>query len=202
MKRRNPASASGGEVRVIGGTLRGRKLPFPAAPGLRPTPDRVRETLFNWLAPVIREARCLDLFAGSGALGVEALSRGAREVVFVDRHAPALAALQGSLQRFAVAPQACPCIQAEALPWLRQAQGPFDVVFIDPPFDLGLQPQVLAALADPAPKGLLAPGAWVYVEQPRADPAPLLPAGWRLHRQGTAGDVGYYLLQSHDTDVS
>jgi 16S rRNA (guanine966-N2)-methyltransferase len=185
-----------GEVRVIGGSLRGRKLRFPVVPGLRPTPDRVRETLFNWLQPVIDGARCLDLFAGSGALGVEALSRGASRVVFVEPQPAALAALQASLGQFGVA--GAETLRSEAQAYLRQGHGPFDVVFVDPPFELQLQQAVIDGLAQGS---LLAPGALVHVEQPRTAQPPHLPSGWVIHRQGTAGEVGYYLLRCPNTDT-
>jgi 16S rRNA (guanine966-N2)-methyltransferase len=193
MKRAGHAAT--GEVRVIGGSLRGRKLRFPVVPGLRPTPDRVRETVFNWLQPVVHGARCLDLFAGSGALGVEALSRGASRVVFIEPQAAARAALQASLAQFGVAGAETPGGSAQE--YLRQGQGPFDVVFVDPPFDQQLQQAVIEGLAAGR---LLAPGALVHVEQPRTAAPPQLPPGWVIHRQGAAGEVGYYLLRSPNTD--
>ena len=184
-----PAASRGrNELRVIGGRWRGRKLRFPAAEGLRPTPDRVRETLFNWLMPVIRDARCLDLFAGSGALGIEALSRGAAEVVFVER-APAVARhLRETLALLGA--EGGSVVQGEAAAFLEGPAEPFDVVFLDPPFAEDPLPGVLRRLVA---GGWLAPDARVYVEQPAARGAPDWPAPLVAHRSGRAGEVGYHL---------
>ena len=176
------------EVRIIGGVWRGRKIRFPAQTGIRPSPDRVRETLFNWLAPVIRGARCLDLFAGSGVLGLEALSRGAASAVLVDRDRAVTRYLQDLARQLGA--DAATVIPAEAGAWLDHCAGPFDVVFLDPPYDSGLIPSLLAGLDRP---GVLGPEAWVYVECPASAGPPALPAGWDLHRSGRAGEVGYYL---------
>jgi len=190
-QKEHPPSPSHGrnEVRIIGGRWRGRKLRFPGAPGLRPTPDRVRETLFNWLAPVIRGARCLDCFAGSGVLGFEALSRGAGSVLLVDSE-PVLVRYLGRVAGDLDAGAAATVIRADATQWLERATGPFDVVFLDPPYAAGLLPDLLRSLSRP---GLLAPGALVYLEGAAAGGPPALPPGWRLHRSGRAGDVGYHL---------
>lgn len=180
--------AVNGEFRIIGGVYRSRRLEFPALAGLRPSPDRVRETLFNWLAPVIEGARCLDLFAGSGALGLEALSRGAASCVFVEQAGAAVAALQGHLVRLnATGGEA---VQAEALAWLAGPSRPFDIVFLDPPYAAGLLAPSCTALAA---GGWLAPGARVYLENAAAEGAPPLPAGWALLRSKKAGQVGYHL---------
>jgi 16S rRNA (guanine966-N2)-methyltransferase len=187
-------AAGRNEVRIVGGRWRGRKIRFPTAQGLRPSPDRVRETLFNWLAPVIQGARCLDLFAGSGALGFEALSRGAAAVVLVERnrqvadHLRQLATTLGA--------DGAEVAEADALAWLDRGPGPFDVVFVDPPFGSGLLAGALQRLDRP---GRLAPGAFVYLEGPAAEGPPSLPAGWALHRSGRAGDVGYYLAVKRET---
>jgi len=183
------------ELRVIGGRLRGRKWRFPEAPGLRPTPDRVRETLFNWLQMRIAGARCLDLYAGSGALGIEALSRGAAEVAFCESAARVAADLRATLDRFGLAATAR-VIGQPAEQALKQLQGPFDVAFLDPPFDAGLLAPALHALARP---GLLAADAAVYLEMPAREALPPLPAGWREHREGKAGEVGYHLLTAAAT---
>jgi len=183
-----PAARRRNEVRIIGGRWRGRKVRFPDGTGIRPSPDRVRETLFNWLAPVIRGARCLDLFAGSGVLGFEALSRGASGAVLVDHDRAVVRHLQGVARELDAA--GASVIAADALRWLGASRGPFDVVFLDPPFDSGWVPALLAKLDEP---GCLAPGAFVYVEQRAAAGPPSLPSGWSLHRSGKAGDVGYYL---------
>ena len=179
------------QLRIIGGSLRGRRWQFADDPAIRPTPDRVRETLFNWLQPVIHGARCLDLFAGSGALGLEALSRGASQVLFVDRSAAAIAALRAVSELFRV--DGARFAVDDAVQALRSAGGPWDVVFLDPPFAAGLVVGTLRALAA---EGVLARGALVYLEVPAADPLPPLPAGWGVHRQGRAGEVGYHLFST------
>jgi 16S rRNA (guanine966-N2)-methyltransferase len=178
------------ELRVIGGRLRGRKWRFPEIPGLRPTPDRVRETLFNWLQMRLAGVRCLDLFAGSGALGIEALSRGAATAVFCEADARAAAELRATLERFDLAGVATVHV-GTAPRALEGLAGSFDVVFLDPPFDSGLLEPTLAALAGGR---LLARQAWVYVEMPAKAALPPLPEGWTPHRQGKAGEVGYHLL--------
>jgi 16S rRNA (guanine966-N2)-methyltransferase len=180
------------ELRVIGGRLRGRKWRFPDAEGLRPTPDRVRETLFNWLQPRIAEARCLDLFAGSGALGIEALSRGARDVTFCEAHAPAATVLAATLRTFGI-DGAARVLARPAAQALRELQGPFDIVWLDPPFDTDL---LGASVAQIAARDLLAPHALIYVEHRARDPLPALPPAWVPHRNGTAGEVGYHLFRT------
>lgn len=182
------AGAGRNEVRIIGGAWRGRKIRFPPLPGLRPTPDRVRETLFNWLAPSLAGARCLDLFAGSGALGLEALSRGAAQVVFVDSVPAVTRHLAGTAT--ALAQGRAQVVTSDARRWLAGTPQGFDVAFLDPPFCSGLLDGALAALSRP---GWLNPGALVYVECPAAVSEPPLPAGWRLYRSGRAGEVGYHL---------
>lgn len=180
-----------GELRLIAGTFRHRRLQFPALPGLRPTPDRVRETLFNWLQVMLPGARCLDLFAGSGALGFEALSRGADVVVFVERAPEAMAALRANAARLGIGPPAARFELADALQYLQHCTTSFDVVFLDPPFDTQmLQPALSALEATDA----LAAGAFVYIEA-RAGTLPALPAGWEWHRSHRAGQVAYGLAR-------
>jgi len=183
---------SGGRqrLRIIGGAWRGRKLSFPDLPGLRPTPDRVRETLFNWLRDIIPGARCLDLFAGSGALGVEALSRGADQAVLVDCHPAVIAQLHGHLQTLQA--QGATVVQADAVAYLQGPPQPFDVIFLDPPFGSGLLSPCLALLAE---RGWVAAPAWLYLEADHRTPLPPLPPGWQVLRRGKAGQVGYYLLK-------
>ena len=178
-------------LRIIGGRHRGRRLRFPAGVEIRPTPDRVRETLFNWLQPRIVDARVLDLFAGSGALGLEALSRGAARVSFVEKDRRAAAAIESLAQEWQEGGADVTC--ADALAWLGQAAGaaPFDIVFLDPPFDSALLSAAAAALVSGK---LLAPDARVYVEHRAQDPLPGLPAGWLNIRDGRAGEVGYHLF--------
>lgn len=194
MTRRKPsdraAHAAGvpGRFRIIGGTCRGRRLDIPAATGLRPTPDRVRETVFNWLAPVIEGARCLDLYAGSGALGLEALSRGAARVTFVDRQPAVTNAIEQHLQRLGLTGGETRCADAEA--FLKSRAHACDIVFLDPPYGSGRLTTLCSALAQ---HGWLERGARIYLEDAAATGEPVLPAGWRLLRSARAGNVGYHL---------
>ena len=178
-----------GQVRIIGGRLRGRRLAVPDVPGLRPTPDRVRETLFNWLAPHVAGMRVLDLFAGSGALGLEALSRGASALTLVEQHHAALATLRETLQRLAL-PEAR-LVAGDGLGFLAADQGSYDLILLDPPFAAELLPPVLRAIER---HGRLAPGGFCYIEMPQDAAVPMLPSGWVAHRSGRAGEVGYHLL--------
>jgi len=187
MKPRRPSTQA---LRVIGGQWRSRRLEFPDLPGLRPTSDRVRETLFNWLAPVLPGARCLDLFAGSGALGVEALSRGAAGVVFVERHPLAARVLRDNLSRLSAGNARVD--QAEALVWLRSPGTPFEIVLLDPPFGEGLLEPACALLEQ---GGWLAASAWIYLEAAADQPPPQLPAHWTVYREKTAGAVTYRLAR-------
>jgi len=183
-----PASQAVGVVRLIAGRWRGTRLPVAEVPGLRPTSDRVRETLFNWLMPVLPGARVLDLFAGTGALGLEAASRAAARVVLVERDARAATHLRETLARL----EGSGCaevIEAEAARWLAQTAEQFDVAFVDPPFAAGLWDAVLPLL-----DARLAPGAMVYVEAP-AGTAPPVPPRWRLHREGSTPQVRYALYR-------
>ena len=178
-----------GHVRIIAGHLRGSKLPVPDRPGLRPSADRVRETLFNWLQTKVPGARVLDLFAGTGALGFEAVSRGAKSTTMVERD-PALAdALRASATRLKV--ENVRVVTADALAWLTlPAAERFDLVFLDPPFEAGLWETAAARLAP-----WLAPDAWIYVETP-AKTTLELPSGWIAHREGQTRDVRYALFRS------
>jgi 16S rRNA (guanine966-N2)-methyltransferase len=178
------------ELRIIGGTWRGRRVKFPDVAAIRPTPDRVRETLFNWLQHDIASSRCLDLFAGSGALGLEALSRGAAQVVFVDREHAVIAQLRSTLAMLGTS--AARLEQRDALRFLEGASHPFDVVFLDPPFDRDLLPGICQALEG---RGWLAPGAFIYLEAPAHGALPELPATWTLLKSGRAGEVGYHLAR-------
>jgi 16S rRNA (guanine966-N2)-methyltransferase len=180
---------SSGALRIIGGRWRGRRLKVPDLPGLRPTPDRVRETLFNWLAPRIEGARCLDLFAGTGALGLEALSRGAARVVLVEREFQALKALRAHVSALG-AEGLAQVVEADALRWLERPAEPFDVVFLDPPFSRGLISPVVERLGSGP---WLAPEARIYLETEAALEVPPLPSGWMLHRSRRAGSVRYHL---------
>lgn len=187
-----------GELRIIGGEWRSRKLLIVEAPGLRPTPDRVRETLFNWLQHDIPGAKVLDVFAGSGALGFEAASRGAAEVVMLENHPQAQRTLAGNIEKLGA--QQVHLVCAEALAWLRQTSGrPFDVVFLDPPYASGLMGPCCELLEQ---RGLLVPGAKIYLEVAADQPLPALPRNWRLIRDKKAGEVGYHLAHRTDGDAN
>ena len=178
------------QLRIIGGEWRGRKLAFADVEGLRPTGDRIRETLFNWLAPYLPGARCLDLFAGSGALGLEAASRGAARVVMLDR-APTVVRL---LREHCATLRAdgVEVLQADALQYLGGHAEPYDIVFLDPPFHEGLLQPCCERLEA---HGWLAPRAWIYLEAERGLGEPRLPVGWEMHRSKAAGEVGYFLAR-------
>jgi 16S rRNA (guanine966-N2)-methyltransferase len=179
-------------LRIIGGTWRGRKLRFPPSPEIRPTPDRVRETLFNWLAPRMVGARCLDLFAGSGALGLESLSRGAAHVTFVERDGAAARELRARLSEWGAIGGHVE--QGDALRFLGGPVGPggpYDIVFLDPPFDSELLTEAAASLDRGS---WLAPGALIYVECAVRKGLPPLPPTWATSRAKQAGEVGYHLL--------
>jgi 16S rRNA (guanine966-N2)-methyltransferase len=182
-------SQTPGKIRVIGGSLRGSRLDVPERPGLRPTPDRVRETLFNWLMAHVGGARCLDLFAGTGALGVEALSRSAREVVFVERDAALAQALRANLERLKQSHGRV--VTGDATSALERESAPFDIVFLDPPFADDLWSDAAQRLES---RGLLAAQAFVYVEMP-LEAQPVLPADWHPHREGRAGQVKHVLYR-------
>jgi 16S rRNA (guanine966-N2)-methyltransferase len=191
------SSASGGRnsVRIIAGTWRGRRVTFPDIAGLRPTPDRVRETLFNWLQQRIAGSRCLDLFAGSGALGLEALSRGAKELVFVEQAVAAARGLHEQLIRLG-GERKGQVVEMGATRFLRTPTqiygGPFDIVFLDPPFGRDF-------LAEYVP--MLDAGNWVnlgglvYLENEKAAGVPMLPTHWELLKSKSAGEVGYHLAR-------
>ena len=180
-----------GKVRIIAGQWRSRKISFPALPGLRPTHDRVRETLFNWLAPTIEAANCLDLFAGSGAFGFEALSRGAKQVTFVDSSKAVIEALKKNAEllktdKAEIILADCP----QQMPTLSFA--PFDIVFLDPPFYQGL--------IEPTAKWLeqnnkLSETALIYIEVENGlSPLPV-PTNWQIFRKKNTASLAYYLLQ-------
>jgi 16S rRNA (guanine966-N2)-methyltransferase len=176
-------------VRIIAGRWRGRKITFSDVVGLRPTGDRIRETLFNWLMPVLPGAHCLDLFAGSGVLGFEALSRGARACVLVESNPVVARHLQTTAQSLEATDALVAC--ADARTALQRVSGTFNIVFIDPPFAdksidaTGLVAELLA-------QQRLAENAWVYVEQPCSDVAPMFP-GFTQHRAQRAGSVAFGL---------
>lgn len=189
-------NAAPGRIRIIGGSLRGSKLEVPDAPGLRPTPDRIRETLFNWLMPVIDGARCLDLFAGTGALGIEALSRGAAHVDFVESDMQLARLLRDNLARLlrddlARAKELASVHQSAASRFVESAGGEYDIVFLDPPFGEDLWDGAAAALET---NHRLALTAWIYVESP-SDRTIAVPDNWISHREGHAGAVRFALYR-------
>ena len=186
---KKPQSAPLGQIRIIGGKWRGRKLPVRDSEGLRPTTDRIKETLFNWLMPVIRDARCLDCFAGSGSLGFEALSRFAQNVTFIEldkQNAQLLTENKARLQA-----DDATVITNSSLTVLSQQGTPFDVVFIDPPFRKGLLNETIQLLEK---NQWLADESWIYVESEAESPLTDLPANWQLHREKIAGQVAYRLF--------
>lgn len=188
MSRGKPVGAVG-QVRIVGGRWRNTRLPVPDLPGLRPTSDRVRETLFNWLMPKLPGARVLDLFAGSGALGLEAVSRGAASAVLVERDPALVAGLRQVVTRLAADAQ-LQVVAADALRWLTTDSGPpADLIFVDPPFAEGLWEQVIEQLPRHA-----AADAWLYIEAP-AQTTPWLPVEWSLHREGATREVRYALYR-------
>jgi 16S rRNA (guanine966-N2)-methyltransferase len=182
-----------GKLRIVGGSLRGSKLAVADFEGLRPTPDRVRETLFNWLSPYIAGARCLDPYAGTGALGIEALSRGATQVDFIERDTRLAQALRENLVRLKQEGGHVRCADAPTL--LREPPVQrYDLVFIDPPFALGLWDESARLLEANA---WLAPAALIYIESP-LEQALHLPPVWQPHREGRAGAVRYALYRRSD----
>jgi 16S rRNA (guanine966-N2)-methyltransferase len=181
-----------GRIRIIGGRWRSRRLAVTASSGLRPTPDRVRETLFNWLAPYIVGARCLDLFAGTGALCLEALSRGAAQVGMVERSPEALRQLRANVEILGAA--GAEVMGRDALDYLLESPRQFDIVFLDPPFaEAG---EMIRQCSERLAQGWIRSDGLVYVEAPRAlRPLPL-PTNWLPKKEGLAGQVNYQLLQT------
>ncbi len=178
------------ELRIIGGIYGKRRLVVPDAAGLRPTGNRIRETLFNWLADEIPGARVLDLFAGTGALGIEALSRGAAQAVFVERSARLAAALHANLSRLGA--DGGSVVRSDARDYLGGEDGPFDIVFLDPPFNSTI---LMAVCAQLAASPMLAPGGAICVEYDAPTGRPELPVDWSVVRDKQAGGVGYALAR-------
>ncbi|MGH1485253.1 MAG: 16S rRNA (guanine(966)-N(2))-methyltransferase RsmD [Cellvibrionaceae bacterium] len=186
-------AGSAGQLRIIGGQWRGRKLPIANVDGLRPTGDRVRETLFNWLMGDINGSHCLDLFAGSGALGLESLSRGAKRLTMLEKNTVAARQLAEHCQHLNA--QNTQIIQEDALQWLEhqhQEKHAFDIVFIDPPFADNLWEQTLSRLIN---SELLAPKAIIYIEKPKGKVF-TTPPNWQLHREKQTGNTHYSLYYS------
>lgn len=189
-------SGARNRFRIIGGSWRSRVLGFPPLPGLRPTPDRVRETLFNWLAMQVPGARCLDLFCGSGALGLEALSRGASSVVFVDESEPALANIRQHLDTLGA--RGGQCERGKVRQFLARGSIQTDIVFADPPFDQEWSHELCTLLQQ---GGWLAPGARVYLETAASRGRPAVPPGWELLRETRAGNVLASLLRPPEPEA-
>jgi 16S rRNA (guanine966-N2)-methyltransferase len=193
MKRKKP-----GSLRIIGGRWRGRRLPIPDLPGLRPSGDRSRETLFNWLQHHLRGSRCADLFAGTGALGLEAASRGASEVVLVEKLAVAVRSIRENLKLLESSETAgnVDVVEGDAINWIDSCKPhSLDIVFIDPPFGSGLEIRSLDLLC----RGdCLCPGGFAYVETARKMPALMPGPGWEIFREKTLGDVRMQLLKKFE----
>ncbi|MCH7502030.1 MAG: 16S rRNA (guanine(966)-N(2))-methyltransferase RsmD [Proteobacteria bacterium] len=179
-----------GRLRIVAGNWRSRLLDIADVPGLRPTSERIRETLFNWLAPRIEGARCLDLFAGTGALGLEALSRGAAATVFVEKSALAVGALKSNVEKLGA--EGATICKADAFQYLRQIPvKSFDIVFLDPPFAADMLEELCRLIAE---RHVLADDARVYLERGVATMEPELPAGWEVLHGKIAGQVRYSLV--------
>jgi len=190
-KRQKTDKSLSGRLRIVAGNWRSRLLDIADVQGLRPTSERIRETLFNWLSPRVHGARCLDLFAGTGALGLEALSRGAQSVVFVERASRAVATLQHNIETLAA--DGAVVLQMDALDYLdEERQERFDLVFLDPPFAADMLDELCRLIAE---RRVLAEDAYVYLEQDRSNPEADLPDGWRILKNKTAGNVRYMLVQ-------
>ncbi|CAM3910899.1 16S rRNA (guanine(966)-N(2))-methyltransferase RsmD [Vibrio aquimaris] len=189
---------SSGFVRIISGLWRGRKLPVHDAEGLRPTTDRVKETLFNWLAQDIPHAKCLDLYAGSGSLGFEAASRQAEEVTMIELNQSTFAQLKQNISSLNA--KNLIAIQADTLSYLQQSGSPHHIAFIDPPFHKGLLKQTVCLLEN---NGWLADDAMIYIETEKELKLEGVPSNWHLHREKHAGQVSYrlFLRTQNDTRI-
>ncbi|WP_156124014.1 16S rRNA (guanine(966)-N(2))-methyltransferase [Enterobacter sp. Bisph1] len=185
---KKPTRAAAGQIRIIGGQWRGRKLPVPDSPGLRPTTDRVRETLFNWLAPSMVDARCLDCFAGSGALGLEALSRYAASATLLEMERSVAQQLQQNLATLKAINGKV--VNTNTLTFLANPGTPHTIAFIDPPFRKGMLEETLHLLEN---NGWLADEALIYIESEVENGLPPVPTHWKLHREKVAGQVAYRL---------
>jgi 16S rRNA (guanine966-N2)-methyltransferase len=192
-KKHSQSQASNGSIRIIAGRFRGKKLPVLDALGLRPTTDRVKETLFNWLMGYLTDSRCLDCFAGSGGLGFEALSRGAKHVTLVEMNPQAAQQIQRNLASLkSDATQQGWLVNSDCLHFLKQEPTAYNIVFVDPPFRQGLAAQVCQQLN----QGWLAPQALVYLEVEAELEMSELPLDWQLLKQKIAGQVAYRLYQA------
>ncbi len=190
-KQKNKKASAGldNSLRIIGGKWRGRRFSFPSSAGLRPTSDRIRETLFNWLSPVIVNASCLDLFAGSGAMGLEALSRGAGQVTMIDSSSRVVSSLEQYLSTLNC--NDATLINTDAVRWLERPtnNAPYNIVFIDPPFRQGLVAPCCKLLES---GNLLCAGSYIYIESERTTTFSV-PDTWHTHRSKTSGKVAFSL---------
>ncbi len=190
-RRKQSGKSQAGRLRIVAGNWRSRLLDIADVDGLRPTGERIRETLFNWLAPTIEGAHCLDLFAGTGALGLEALSRGASDVVFVEQSAVAARQLRANIA--VLDARGASVLHEDAMDFLASEPGRrFDIVFVDPPFALDAVEETCRLMAE---TGRLADDALVYIEEDRSRDEPDLPAGWQVLKNKTTGNVRYMLVQ-------
>ena len=195
MAKQNKNNNQAGILRIIAGKWRGRKIQFPDVESLRPTPDRIRETLFNWLQNKIRDSRCLDLFSGSGALGLEAASRGASHVDLIELDNQVVRQLQQNCQQLSA--EQCQVIQSTAQDFLSVNSQQYDIVFIDPPFQANLWSEIADLLVQ---KKVLVDNAHIYLECPKKQELPELPQQWQLIKEKTAGDVRYCLFSNNRGD--
>ncbi len=183
------------QIRIIAGSLRGRKITFPDSAGLRPTPDRVRETLFNWLNPVIRGSHCLDLFAGSGALSFEAISRGAERVVLLEKSTPVFKYIEEQAGLFNIPIQKLEIKLIDSQGYLKDTKQPFetfDIVFVDPPYGSHLLFPSFALLHE---KGWVKEKTLIYCGTDEPIAPQTLPVGWKILREQKAGVVHFYLIE-------
>lgn len=185
------SKARPGRLRIVAGNWRSRVLPIADVPGLRPTSERIRETLFNWIGPSVHGLNGLDLYAGTGALGFEALSRGAKEVDFVELSPKAVSALEGTVRKLHASGARIHKQDAES--FIQSGAGPWDLIFLDPPFQDQTQEHLCRLIAE---HGCLSDGGRVYVEQARDQEEIELPAGWEILRSKVAGNVRYSLLKA------
>ncbi len=189
---RRPGHTLPGRLRIVAGKWRSRLLQIIDEPELRPTSERIRETLFNWLSAIPEGAQCLDLFAGTGALGIEALSRGVAHVVFIEKSATLAAAIRKNLRELE-ATNAVVC-QRDAIEYLKNADPtPFDIVFLDPPFNTDMLSDACSLLQE---NGWLTANAIVYLEQSRDAEKPALPDAWVITQEKVAGKVSYSLVNT------
>lgn len=192
----NKQSSATGAIRIISGQYRGRKLPVVSAQGLRPTTDRLKETLFNWLMPYVSQRQCLDMFAGSGSLGLEALSRYAKWCTFIEMEAQAANNIAHNLQTLNIGPHVAQVQQGDAITLCAKLPQQFDLVFIDPPFHQQLVPRAIDSLLG---NNLLAADALIYVESARQDSNYVVPRSWQLLKQKDTSNVASRLYQLNES---